>query len=405
MSSATSDAGSERLYDRTFITLCAAVFLGFCCFGIVNPVLPIVILEQGGDAFLVGIIVAVYSIPSILLRPFMGRLVDEWSRWKVILFGAAGLGLSSFLYLLPGLGFMAMVRILNGSSFAAFNTGGTASLAALAPNARRGEAAAIYNLMPSLAYMIAPAIGLLLLGAFGAGPVFVAAGSVGVLGAAVIALGPLRRVAFAAAPSRRITWRNLLERSAVLPMLIEYLWVSTNVLFFIYPPVWADARGIAVSELALYYPVVGAVLVISRVVIGRRLDRFTRGIAVLIGAGGGVIGILLASVSDTVLVLTIAGAIFSASSSFISPTAAAMAIDRADPQRRGGAMATYSMGFPLGNGTGALVWGAVIAVLGFPVPWFLALLTMAGISALVWSARDELLRPRAIPSRDHAQPG
>jgi MFS family permease len=389
----------DRLYGSTFIALCFAVFLGFCCFGIVNPVLPIVILELGGDAFLVGVIVAMYSIPSILLRPLMGRLVDEWSRWKVILLGAAGLGLSSFLYLLPGLGFMAMVRVLNGSSFAAFNTGGTASLAALAPPARRGEAAAIYNLMPSLAYMIAPAVGLLLLGAFGAGPVFVTAGTVGLAGAALIALGPLRSAAFSAAPARRTTWRNILERTAILPMLIEYLWVSTNVLFFIYPPVWADARGIPVAELAVYYPIVGGVLVLSRIIVGRRLDRFSRGAAVLIGAAGGTIGILLASVSDTVLLLTIAGAIFSASSSFISPTAAAMAIDRADPQRRGGAMATYSMGFPLGNGSGALLWGAVIAAFGFPAPWLVALLTMAGIAVLVWSARAELLRSSVAQPR------
>ena len=34
---------------------------------------------------------------------------------------------------------------------------------------------------------------------------------------------------------------------------------------------------------------------------------------------------------------------------------------------------------------------ALIAVFGFTVPWAVALLTMAGIAALVWSARDELL--------------
>jgi predicted MFS family arabinose efflux permease len=246
--------------------------------------------------------------------------------------------------------------------------------------------------MPSLAYMIAPAVGLLLLGSFGAQAVFVAAGLVGLAGASFIAVGPLRRVPFVAAPARGMTWRNLLERRAILPMAIELLWVSTNVLFFVFPPVWADARDIPVSELAAYYPAVGAALVTSRVVIGRRLDRFSRGAAILAGAAGGAMGILLASVADTVLVLTIAGAIFAASSSLLSPTAAAIAIDRADPQRRGATMATYSMGFPLGNGIGALLWGALIGAFGFPVPWIVALLTMAGIVALVWSERHDLLR-------------
>jgi MFS family permease len=400
MSDAAAAATVERkqLYSPAFVALCAAVFLGFCCFGIVNPVIPVIILEMGGDAFLIGLIVAVYSIPSILLRPFMGRLVDEWSRWRVLLLGAAGLGLSTFLYLVPGLGAMAVVRVFNGSSFAAFNTGGTASMAALAPAARRGEAAAIYNLMPSLAYMIAPAAGLLLLGAVGAGPVFVAAGAIGLIGAAVIGLGPLRQIAFVPAPARKTTWRNLLERRAVLPMLIEFLWVTSNVLFFVYPPVWAAARDIPVAELALYYPVVGVVLVISRVVIGRRLDRVPRGVAILAGAGGGAVAVLVASTAETVLLLTVAGSLFAASSSAISPTAAAMAIDRADPQRRGTAMATYSMGFPLGNGAGALLWGFLIGAFGFPVPWFVSLLTMAGIGVLVWTARRELLPPRQGPA-------
>ena len=36
---------SDRLYGPPFVALCTAVFLGFCCFGIVNPVIPVVILE------------------------------------------------------------------------------------------------------------------------------------------------------------------------------------------------------------------------------------------------------------------------------------------------------------------------------------------------------------------------
>ena len=382
---AAGPANQETLYDRTFVALCAAVFLGFSCFAIVGPVIPVVVLELGGNAFVVGLIIAIYSIPSVLLRPFMGRLVDEWSRWRVFGLGAAVLGLSSFLYLVPGLGFMALVRLLNGAAFAAFNTGGNATLATLAPPARRGEAAAIYNLMPSLAYMFAPAAGLLLLSAVGAGAAFLAAGFLGTAGALVIALGPLRDRGRPAPPARVSTWRSLFERRAVLPMLVSFLWVSANVLFVIYPPVWATAHDIPIATLAIYYPIVGAVLVLSRIIIGRRLDRVPRGVAMLAGAGGGAAALLVAASADTILLLTVAGSVFAFSSSAVSPTAAAVAIDRADPQRRGVTMATYSMGFPLGNGIGALAWGFVIGAFGFPVPF---------IAALVWLARADLLRPR-----------
>ena len=86
-----------RLYDRRFVTLLSVVFLGFAAFAIIGPVLPILIIDLGGSAALVGVIVAVYSIPSVLLRPFLGRLIDTWSQRNVWLLGATGLALSSFL--------------------------------------------------------------------------------------------------------------------------------------------------------------------------------------------------------------------------------------------------------------------------------------------------------------------
>ena len=244
--------------------------------------------------------------------------------------------------------------------------------------------------MPSLAFMIAPAIGLVLLDRVGPSAAFAAAGLLGIAAALVIRLGPLHGIPETPAPSRGHSWRNLLERSATLPMSIEFLWVMTNVLFLIFPPVWAVARDIPVSDLTLYYPIVGGTVVVSRLVIGRRLDRWSRGAAIATGTVLGGSAVVIAAFADTVGLLTFAGALYAGSSSLVSPTASALAIDRSDPQRRGAAMATYSMGFPLGNGVGALLWGFVIAAAGFPVPFVLALLTMVAIGLLVWASRDDL---------------
>jgi MFS family permease len=394
-----------RLYSPAFVSLCLAIFLGFSCFAIVSPVIPVVVLESGGDAFLVGVMVALYSVPSILLRPYMGRLVDEWSRWRVLLAGATGIGLSSLVYLFPGLAAMAVARVLNGSSFAAMNTGGTTSMATLAPADRRAEAASVYNLMPALAYMLAPAIGLLLLGALGSGVVFLLAGLLGVGAALVVGLGPLRRVPEKRSPPGDRSWRGLMDPSVMRPMTIELLWMTTNVLFFTFPPVWAAARDIPFEALAFYYPIMGIALVASRIVLGRRLDHFSRGGTILAGAAGGCAAILLAATAETVIVLTVAGAIYAASATAVSPPAAAMAMERADPERRGAAMATYSMGFPLGNGLGALLWGTLIGLLGFTGSWLVALLTMGGIMAIVWSARGALLTRRPPSARGGSGPG
>jgi predicted MFS family arabinose efflux permease len=175
-------------------------------------------------------------------------------------------------------------------------------------------------------------------------------------------------------------------------MAIEASWIAAYTLFVVYPPVWADWHGVPVLDLAAYYPIIGAVLVVSRLVVGRRIDRIPRGLAIAIGVIGGTSALLLAAAAESVAFLTLAGCLHAASSSAISPSTVAVAIERSAPGRQGATMATYSMGFPIGNGLGALAWGLVIGAFGFPAPFLLAAVVTASILILVRSGRAELFR-------------
>jgi MFS family permease len=106
----------------------------------------------------------------------------------------------------------------------------------------------------------------------------------------------------------------------------------------------------------------------------------------------------VASTADSVLTLTIAGSIFAFGTTFISPVAMALAIDRSDPQRRGAAMATYSLGYQLGFGLGSLMWGILISAAGFPAPFLVGLVSMAGIAFIIFHARADLMQPKVGPA-------
>lgn len=395
---ATGPAGKPRLYDRRFLTLLSIVFLGFASFATIGPVLPILVLELGGTAATVGFIVAVYSLPSVLLRPLIGRLIDTWSQRNVWILGTGGLALSGFLYVVPSLMFVGLLRLVHGTAWAAFNTGGNTTLARIAPQPRRAEAAGIFSLMPSLAQMVMPSVGLLLVSVGGTPAAFLAAGAIALVATIIVVIGPFPRGPLSdQPPPPGPLWRSLIERRALLPMWIEFLWMSANVLFFIFPPLFAEAKGFPIEDLALYYPVVGGVLIVSRLLIGPRLDRFPRGLPLVVAVSFGALALVVASFAQTVVLLTVAGAIFATGSSVVSPIATALAIDRADPQRRGAAMATYSLGYQLGFGLGSALWGLLIASLGFPSPYLVGILAMAGILAIVTWARGDLM---AAPVRE-----
>lgn len=382
------------LWSGPFTVLMVATLLGYCSNMMIAPVLPVFILEQGGDASLVGAIVAVFSIPSVVLRPSIGRLVDDWSRRGVFRLGLAGMVVSCAGYLAPSLLVMSGVRLLHGTAWAAFNTGANAALADMAPASRRGEASGLFSLMPSLSSMVMPTFGLLLLGAAGAWSVFAVATVLASAGLAVAMLGPWYREAIRERAEGGGYLRSLIERRALLPMVLEFLWMSTNVLFFVFPPVWAASKGIPVDQLVLYYPIVGIALVVSRFTVGRRLDRFPRGLPILAGVACGGAALLVATFAETVAMLTLAGALFAIGSSATSAMHMSIVMDRSDPHRRGAFMATYSLGFQLGFGVGAAIWGVLIDRLGFPSPYLAALVGMVLMVALVLISRRDLLAPR-----------
>lgn len=390
----TGEHGPPRLFTRAFLALCSVAFLGFSSQFIIQPVLPLLVVDRGGDATLVGLVVAAFSLPSVVLRPWMGRLVDEWSTRGVMSAGLITLAVSSAAYLLSGFVALFLVRVVHGAGWAAFNTGGHSMVGRLAPVARRGEASGIYNLMPGLAQMTMPAIGLALLASFGFDVPFLVAAA---LAAASLVAVPLivDRNAARARQSAQPSSRALLERGAVLSMVIEIMFSSVQSLFLVYPALFVLERGLPLEQLAFYYPAVGTTLVVARAALARLSDRVGRGPVLVGGASTAIVGLAVAGLANDVFTLAIGGALWALAASVTSPTAMALAIDRAEANRMGAAMATYSLGFQLGFGGGAAVWGAVIAALGFSQSFWIAIATeIALIGLLVYKWRSLGGRPK-----------
>lgn len=390
-----SPGGPAPLYTTPFIAVLVITFLVFAQNFAIQPVIPLLVLDQGGDAALVGVVFAVFSIPSVFLRPWIGRLADRYGARRVLLAGTVGLGLAGPAYLLGSLPVILANRIMHGTAWAAVNTGGPSLMARLAPPARRGEAAGVFDLMPGIAQLAMPSVGLLVYASVGTPGVFAMAAVLGVLAAAVL-LVAIPRSLPAGRPARSSGSRSLLEPAAVLPMVFQLMFTSVVSLFLVYPPVLAAEHGIPVADLAIYYPIYGATLVASRALTGRVIDRLPRGALISGGAVVAIVALLLASTATSLLVLVVAGALYAAAAGFSSPAMMAVVIDRTPADRLGSAMATYTLGFQFGSGIGAAVWGFVIAQSGF-APAFIAGAALQ-VVLLVILARMKRDLARALPA-------
>src|SRR5262249_49425922 len=150
---------------------------------------------------------------------------------------------------------------------------------------------------------------------------------------------------------------RFLEPVAVLPMIVLLLFTSANALFLVYPPLMAPERGIPVSDLAIYYPAYGLVLVIVRLLSGRVLRGVPPSRAIALGGVAAAGALVIGAFAQSLLVLTLSAMLFALGYGFTTPAAQASVMERSPRERLGAAMATYTIGFQVGTGLGAAFWG------------------------------------------------
>lgn len=355
--------GGSRLYGPSFLMLCGIALAAYAGQMMIQPVLPLLVLDLGGDSTLAGLVVFAFSLPSVLIRPLFGRLSDRRGPLRVLGIGVGGITLSGVAYLVPTLVMVFLVRIGHGIAWAAYNTGAGSLLAELAPAHRRGEAAGVYSLMQGLANVLMPAAGLVLATTLGLRAPFALVALLGLV--ALFGVWGIRRDR-GPSPLRARTEEapgRLVERTALLPMAIDLVWLTAYPLFFVFPPVVASLRGIALADLWVYYVVAGSTLVTCRFLASRVLDRYARRTSLLAGCALGSAALAIGIAPLGLVGLTVAGALYAAGMSVIGPTVIALAIDRAPADRTGAAIATQSLGGQLGIGIGSLAAGALLDVL------------------------------------------
>jgi MFS family permease len=384
-----------RVRTRAFVLICIAAFLGSAHSSLLTPVLPLFIQEQGGSPFFVGVVVAAFSAPSVVLRPFLGRVVDTWSARGVLGLGALAMGLAGFGYLVYNAAILLAVRAVHGVAWAGYNTGANVLLARIAPAERRGEAVGYYVTAQGVAFAAVPATALWLLGPLGFGGVFLLTAASGLLTAAAVLAMP-KQAQPPAPASKDGFWRGLVEPSAVLPCALDFLGKLPYAATSVFIPLYATFRGIAVESLLYYFLACGLAGLAVRGWFGGLSDRIGRGWTIALGTLLSVVGLLLMAQAANIVTLALAGVLCQIGQAAAAPAVLALAIDRSRPERRGAAMATYSLAFQIAAGGGGLVWGTLIETLGYQEMYLTAALApLLGLLLLIRFWRATRVTPHA----------
>jgi len=388
---------SQTLWTRTFLLLCTAQFFGSAQHALLQPTFPLYITSLGGTPFQVGLVIACFAVTSVVFRPIIGGWADQWSEPGVSLCGLTLLALAVLLCLIPLAEATMFANALRGIGWAAMSAAGYSMLALSAPPQRRGEASGYYSGVQASGTILLPAVALWLIAApFGGFPVvFTVAFALAAVGA--VAAATLKRQMPPRARDRHAApmgpwWQEILsvlDREIILASVLSFMSHIT------FPAVASFlvlyARELAIDNIGWFYVVSGATSILARPLLGKVSDSIGRGRALLACFILETIGLVLLAFAASLFTLIISGALYMLGLAMSSSTTLAIAMEQAKPERRGRAMATFSIALPLSNGVGALICGGLIQWFGF-FPMYLILAALGASGLLITIANRKRLK-------------
>jgi MFS family permease len=363
-------AKPDSIWSQTFALLCLAQLFGYAHNSLLTPAIPLYVTYLGGSPFVVGLVLAAFATTSVLLRPSIGHAADTWSEAGVLTSGCVLLGASLLAFFIPFPEVAMAGNALRGIGWAALNTGGYALLALIAPPRRRAESSGYYSGVQGGASILFPAVALWLIDAPLGGFRVVMALSAGFAAAGAATSLILGRHAPsgggpAASSSGVARWNpfSMIEREVLLPSALLFC------LNLSYPAMSAFlvlyARTIGVENVAWYFVASGATSLLARPALGRVGDRIGAGPSIAAGFVLELLALLLLSVAPGLALVLVSGILFALGNAMGSAMTLALAIQRANPERRGKAMASFSIAYPLASGAGALWTGSAVEIAGY----------------------------------------
>lgn len=373
---------SPGISRRDFWQAAAANFLFFSNISAFN-LLPLYVKDLGGSVARIGWIMGVYSLAAVIFQPLVGRWVERFGIKRFLLLGGATgfLASASFAFLTELSPLFSLFRFLQGFGYSAFFIANLTLIAEIAPARHRAEAVAIFGISGLVTMGAAPALGELVIQAYGY-PTFFVSASLFSLGGLLV-VGALKPPEIVPVDSNKR--EKILRGNILLPLVISGIFgISIGTLFAFFPPF---AKGVGGVERVGGFYIAYACSGIGLRLLGRRwADKWGRWQVVIPALLLNALGLFLLVWPGPLEAQLWVGALTGGAHGLLYPTLAALHMDQVEPGRRGRMLGLFSGAIVLGNSVGPMTMGVVAEEIGYYGMFGLTgILPLVGIFLIVYS--------------------
>lgn len=344
------------LWTGSFIRICLVNLFIFVNFHALLPTFPFFVTYLGGDSVTIGLATALFSIASIVSRPFVGWLVDTKGRCTILLIGLIGMALIPMGYFVSaGISLAILLRTAHGVFHAASSNASSTWVTDILPHSRMGEGLGMYGLSMAISTAVAPALGLAVMHAYGFRPLFAITALVAAL-AIIIGMGiRSRNYTLSEQPLR---FSELFEPMSLPAAVTQFFFMMAYGVIEVYVAIYA--ASVQLPSGGIYFIFIALATVATRVLLGRAIDRYGEARLVYSGNAAIIMGILLLVFAHHTAGYLLSAILLGYSFGAIQPSLQTMAMHAVSPERRGAASSTFFVAFDFGIALGGFLAGVLV---------------------------------------------
>lgn len=358
----------EKLWNLPFVLLFVVNLLNSFGFYMTMSILSKYLTAAGIALSVAGIIVGLFSVTSLIMRPVCGILADRMNKVRLL---AAALFLETagvFGYAVcTAIPFMIVFRMIHGAGFCIISTALIALAIDYIPEKNMGEGIGYLGVSQVISSAAAPGIGIELAEGLSYRGVFIISAFFTLTGA-VIVLVQKNRLGQCESGKRKKKTQKMALNQIIAADVLGYTAVSAaysfiNGIIASYLLLFAEEKGIA--GIGIYYTVCAVCLFIFKPFSGKLVDRKGLAVAVypaILLTGG---SMFLLSRSTGIGMLLISAVLRSIGQGTAMPALQAECVKLAGKERSGVATSTYFLGGDVAQGIGPMIGGMAAGVMGY----------------------------------------
>ncbi len=355
------DNGEEpKLFQRDFILTFFSHFTFASVFHILIPTLPIYLKRLGSTEIEIGLLIGIFAISSLGLRPLVGKALLKTMEKRFMIGGSVLYALTSIAYLFtPPFWPFFIVRVFQGIAFAFFHTASLTLIANISSESHRGQSLGYFSISMTISGALSPSIGFII-NNFSFATLFLVCFGLSVCSMVI----SLQLKGKRPSPSEDHSIRRIffLSREALPPSIINsfslFIWGALTAFF----PLYAINHG--VSNPGLFFTTIALMLILGRVFGGRIMDLYDREKVILPCLICYIVSMSILSFSKTLPMFILVAVIFGMGQAFLMPVLVAYALTR-DGTSAGPVMGTFTAVSDLGLFLGSVIMGIVIQTTGY----------------------------------------